>query len=167
MLLNLALIPESDASLVRVSQDIAQYVPLRNVLGVESIAHCTVLQFEWDDEPAAAWKLLRALQGTKLLLRTQQVYIDVKKDGVWLGVTIEKSEQLIQLQQNAIQLLGLTPEAIKNPTQLSYRPHFTTGLLQNTPRQHFDTSAIERKNYSCVLHLGVSGENYSFENILF
>lgn len=169
MKLNVALIPdnESGAVLERYSQQLGQQLPSRYVLGRDSVPHCTVLQFEWDENAIEAWEHLQPLHGTELALHCIGTYCEQSQKGEsWLGVRVEKTSDLAALQKKVVDLLSVDKAMIHNGTGEKYRPHFTTGMVQGEIEAvHMPPPAL--KAVTCKLRLGLTGEHWTLKELLF
>ena len=169
MIISVVLVPESKFGelLEETSSEFAKSMPSTYVVGKNSIAHCSLLQFDSSVVVDTKKKLAKML-GSRVRLKTTETYRDVSEHGnTWFGVGIELSKALLAVQERFIAKTGLPRSAFHKGIGTDYKPHFTLGMIpQVLPLAEPFGKNLEGKTVTCTLRLGVCGEHYALKEIL-
>jgi 2'-5' RNA ligase len=169
MILNLCLIPDKYFSkeLIKVSNNIDSQIGSFYVVGKNSLAHATILQFDSENIEKSKG-VLKEIIGTKITVRTKELYSHISSNSGnnWFGVKVELTDELINLQKKAMKLLQIDKENIHNGVGDSFDPHFTTGMKTEKNIVKIEKENITNKEVKCVLRLGISGEHFAVPELV-
>lgn len=134
------------------------------IVGVNSIAHITVLQVEMD--PDVIRDRMARLKFSPINVTATRAYQNLGSGGVtWHGVEIALTPELSAVQMQIWDALG-RPD-VHNKVGDQYFPHITMGHGRAMdPAAAPDVSKLIRE-YPVRLAVGTSGPQYQLERILF
>ncbi len=164
--LNIALIfNDHDARDIAVySQQLAPMIASDYIVGVNSIAHITVLQVDMESDDVR--DRMARLKFSPINLTATRGYQNPGSGGLtWHGVEIAPTPELSAVQMQIWDALG-RPD-VHNKLGEQYFPHITTGHGRAVDAGIApDVTALIRK-YPVRLAVGTSGPRYQVEKILF
>lgn len=168
--LNIALIfNDHDAHDIAVySQKLAPMIASDYIVGVNSIAHITVLQVEMD--PDDVRDRMASLKFSPINVTATRAYQNMGSGGLtWHGIEIALTPELSAVQMQIWDALG-RPD-VHNKVGDQYYPHITTGHGQavdaaDGPAAAPDVTGLIRE-YPVRVAVGTSGPKYQVERILF
>jgi 2'-5' RNA ligase len=155
---------------INYSEDLNRALPSDFRLGDKSLPHLTVLQFEAErDTLRSLWDNIRLIGDSPLPLSLAGLTFLPSKEGpLWVEIAVLKSTRLQELQDIVVSRVG--GAKIHSGTNDSFRPHITLARALNTrliERIRIDENVVRRKNVVGQISLGLSGENYQYNEVLF
>lgn len=164
--LNIALIfNDHDArDIAAYSQKLAPMMASDYIVGVNSIAHITVLQVEMD--PDVVRDRMASLTFSPMTVTVTRGYQNLGSGGLtWHGIEIVLTRELSAVQMQIWNALG-QPD-VHNKVEDQYYPHITTGHGRAVePAAAPDVAALIR-TYPVRLAVGTSGPKYQVEKVIF
>jgi len=139
-------------------------------LGDRSLPHLTVLQFEAERETLPSlWDNIKSIGGSPVPLGLAGLTFLPSKEGhLWIEIAVLKSKRLQELQDVVVSRVA--GAKIHSGTNDSFRPHITLARALNTRNLQgivINESVVRRKDVVGQISLGLSGENYQYEEVMF
>lgn len=155
---------------VNYSEDLNKSLPSDFRLGFKSLPHLTVLQFEAErDSLIGLWENIKSIGGSPVPLSLSGLTFLPSKEGhLWIEIAVLKSKRLQELQDLVVSHVGNVK--IHSGTNDSFRPHITLARALNTRHLQgvvINESVVRRKDVVGQISLGLSGENYQYEEVVF
>lgn len=168
---NIALVPADENiadALEEFSQDLRDELGSTYVLGPQSHAHISLLQFEAperiEDELKAA---IAAYPFEGIYVHGTGFYFGPTRKVLWYGISLHLNEALVALQADLHQRTGEI--RLKNSFGDKFNPHFTLGrteMRDDLPQIPLNHELTVKQDILCQLALGVSGAGGQLVEIL-
>ena len=151
----------------------AESAPSTYILGVNSLPHVSVFQFNAENNQVEdIWNAIKDIN-INFTLSLSEYYCNKSSSTefyswIGIGVSINKSSQLLSLQQELIETLANVE--IRNAHGDNFFPHFTLGFNQgdnNLIKSMKRDNRLWNKEMPVYLALGKAGKKWQFEKILF
>ena len=171
IIFNLALLPEDEFSerLEGYSQNLKGIRKANYFLGVDSLPHVTLLQFEeFESKAKDLWDLVMHLDAQEIDYRGLSIERWGNLDCVWLRIA--RKRNLERLQEEAIASLKKSNLTYLNGVEEEFEPHSTLAAwssLGSVPALPIDPGLLGARNIKTRLALGKSGPTYQFARKLF